>query len=132
MPKLTDLNKLSERVLEVQIGEESLTITYLPHSFTPAELDELQQTEKDGKPWNGTAEILSQLMIDWDLLDDAGNVIEPTYDNLRDIPTEILNVVLGALNADNTERIEARKNLGAGSKGRAKKIIARQSGTIRR
>ncbi len=110
---LTELTK-DERSITLDIGDETLAVTYRPGSYTP-ELEDVMRSQNERlRPGNGLAAALSQLVIEWDLEDD-GKPVEVTLDTLRKLPVTFLTRVTNAITADMRTGKDERKNSGGGS-----------------
>lgn len=109
-----------ERSFEMSVLNEPVEIVYRPSAYTPVVEDQVQTLMDSRRPGNGLAKMLSNVLIRWDILDDDGNEIEPTFDNLRQLPVPFLTDVVNAIGNDTRVDKETRKNSGGGSlkKGR--------------
>jgi len=97
------------RELTVPFQSAELHVTYRPISYTMEQLDEIQaKTEETG----GSAEerrarldrvldIMTRLVVSWDLTDDEDVVINPeNRDAMRKIPMNVFTEILAAVRKD--------------------------------
>jgi hypothetical protein len=108
-----------ERIVEMQVGEEKAMLAYRPSAYTPRVESELQSALERNRPSAGMAELLAGVLISWEVLDEEGNEIEPTMDNLMDLPSVLLGAAITAIGEDITGEAD-RKNLGGGSRPKGK------------
>jgi hypothetical protein len=97
--KMGDFAK-DERVVEIQLGEETAMLAYRPSAYTPRVESELQSALEQNRPSAGMARLLAGVLLSWEVLDEDGNEIEPTMDNLMDIPSVLLGAAITAISAD--------------------------------
>jgi len=109
-----------ERYITLEIGEGTVEIHYRPSAFTPVVEDEMQRLIETNRPGNGLARMLAGIVIDWDVLDENGQPLEPTVENLRRLPVAFLTRVTNAINRDSAAEKDDLKNSGAGSRRRGR------------
>jgi hypothetical protein len=99
--RLAELTKATRTVVQTFEGtEDTLSITYRPSAWTPAVMNEHLSAVSSGNTPEALVLDLATLLVSWDLLDDKGKPIPITAESLRRVSLEVLNVVLGAINAD--------------------------------
>lgn len=112
--RLSDLEK-DHRTCTFSVGEEKAQITYRPSAYTPelesSIMDEMDQTRL-GKM---LAELLSKILIEWEIVDDQGNMIPPTKENLMKFPVTVLSQIMDTVGSDLQSSGETKKNSGGGS-----------------
>jgi hypothetical protein len=84
-----------QRVLSIQVGAETVEITYRPSGVTPALIEELSGPDGMSLP-----EFLSRLLSLWDVTDDAGEMWPLTVEALAELPVEFLRQVRDAIMED--------------------------------
>lgn len=72
-------------------GGKTLNITYNPNLISADMLTDMNLGVSE------TCVIMSELIVDWDLLDDAGNKIKPTEDFFKSVGLGFINPVLEAI-----------------------------------
>jgi hypothetical protein len=97
--KMGDFAK-DERVVEMQVGDETASVTYRASAYTPRVESELQGALEQNRPSLGMARLLAGVLLSWEVLDEDGNEIEPTMDNLMDIPSVLLGAAITAISRD--------------------------------
>ena len=85
--------------IEVKIGEEVLNVTYRPALYTGE--FELRREDAKTKPAEITAELLSEIIIEWDLLND-GKPYPTTKAALMKLPVEFTAKVLMDVSQENS------------------------------
>jgi hypothetical protein len=98
MPKISAL--LAERrTIEIDIAGEPLAVTLSPRGYTPRVEAKLKAAE--GSPWlsDGVVDLLSSILVDWDMTDDDGKPFPPTRENLEALPTVLLLAVMAGIKA---------------------------------
>lgn len=98
------------KTLDVQVGEETLVVTYAPHRMTPRTLRELAQKERQREkdPNSDEVDSLIDLFrvfgIRWDLKaeGEGDSIVEVgvTPEELLDVDVEILGAVIKAVQED--------------------------------
>lgn len=100
-----NLATLAEKTvkLEVKFADEVINAIYHPYKMTPKFRALLIGLDKDGGIGEGNkvavAEMLSQMLASWDV-ELNGEPYPPTYDNLVDVPVEILGAVADSVWTD--------------------------------
>ena len=87
--------------LRVKWQDEEVNITYKP--FTQAQLNDLTKVEDNDDDENakrGTAGLICDSVIEWDITDDDGAMLPLTIDNLLILPMPLLNAMTGAMGQD--------------------------------
>jgi hypothetical protein len=114
-----------ERTITVTIGGQEGKVTYRPGAMTP----ELEMVLSDGRGApEAVAEVISALLIEWDVLDENGDSYPTDSDSLMTLPSELLAETFRAISMDMVDRREERKNSGGGSPREASKA-KRRNGT---
>lgn len=97
-----NLATLAEKTskLQVKFADEVINAEYRPYKMTPKFRALLIGLDKDGGIGEGNkvavAEMLSQMLASWDV-ETNGEPYPPTYENLVDVPVEILGAVADAV-----------------------------------
>lgn len=109
--------KSTSRDLAVHFESGDLNITYRPISYTINEAERLTSDAADltsaspeqrAAKMGQLAKTISNLVVAWDLEDDNGITIDPqNIDALRDVPMNIFNEVITAINKDQRPSGEA-------------------------
>jgi hypothetical protein len=87
-----------ETSLAVSFPKGQLNIVYRPMTYTVAELEQLQRSDKD--PVQIVNSMLD-LLVSWDLTDGDGAPVPIDYESLRQkVPTAIFLRILRAVNED--------------------------------
>jgi hypothetical protein len=106
---LSDLKK-DERTCTVDFGEESGEVTYRPSAYTPETEDAYQREIEKRRPSGGAADLVSRLVISWDVIDDHGEQVPVSLEILRGMPSEFLFSVIAAIIKDLNTKRDDRKN----------------------
>lgn len=115
---LSDLRR-NERKIEVEWEGETMGLTYCPGAYTP-ELEALfVKNLRNDLPGNAYAEVLSELIVDWEFLDDEGLEMPHDIETLKRITTAFLTYLFTQITNDMQAAREDRKNSGGGSARRA-------------
>jgi hypothetical protein len=96
--KLSNIGAKQATVTVEYLGE-SAEVTYRPALLTPR--DEAKLSEMEGKA--AIDEMVGQLervLVEWDVLGDDGTPMEITAENLTDLPSNFLLVVMQAVRED--------------------------------
>lgn len=103
-----NLATLAEKtvVLSIPFGDETIKAEYRPYKMTPKFRALLIQLDKgigeDQK--TAVAEMLSQMLAGWDVVNN-NEPYPPTYDNLVEVPIELLSAAADAVWADLGKRM---------------------------
>ncbi|KPL70119.1 hypothetical protein ADN00_18940 [Ornatilinea apprima] len=117
--RISDLVQ-EERTITIMVGDEELSVTYRPKAYTPLVEDQMQSLMESNRPGNGLAQMLSHILINWDVVDENNKPIETTFENIRKFPVALLTLITQEINKDNRAGDEDRKNSGGGSRRGAK------------
>src|SRR5438874_8922809 len=99
--RLAELTKETRTLVKTFDGtDDTLSVTYRPSAWTPALMAEHLAAVREGNTPEALVLDLAALLVSWDLLDDKGKPLPTTAEALREVSLEVLNVVLGAINAD--------------------------------
>jgi hypothetical protein len=116
--KLSDLSK-DTRTIPVEYEGAEFDITYKPSAYTPETESAMQACFENNRPGNGLAEMLTDLLVWWDVEDEKGKNISPTLETLQKTPVPVLTTISGAITDDLRGERETRKNSGGGSRRKA-------------
>lgn len=84
--------------------EDTLNVTVNAGALTPNEQERIRQADDDDvRP---LVEVLSAVVVKWDLLDDQGEVIPLTKEALMDQPIIVLGLVLNGITTTLSDRAE--------------------------
>ncbi|NMC54969.1 MAG: hypothetical protein GYA48_15185 [Chloroflexi bacterium] len=122
--RISDLVQ-EERTITIMVGDEELSVTYRPKAYTPVVEDQMQSLIESNRPGNGLAQMLSHILISWDVVDETNKPLEMTFENLRKFPVSLLTLITQEINKDNRAGDEDRKNSGGGSRRGGKQGSAR-------
>jgi hypothetical protein len=111
---LQDLRR-EERTITLDYNGDELEITYKPSALTPEMEETIRTATERERPLSGIAQVVSMLVVDWEVLDENGNHIFPDLEFCMTLPNEFLSAVLVAVIEDNRAGREERKNLDGGS-----------------
>jgi hypothetical protein len=116
---LSELQK-DRKTVTVSVGEETAEVVYRPSAYTPEVEDEFRLALDGGRPSDALARWLASMVTAWELVDENGEQVPPTYEEMRTLPSEFLSLVVTAISEAGRPDKEARKNSGGGSlrKGR--------------
>ena len=104
---------------------ETAEITYRTAAYTPALEMEVQRLSDANLPANSTAAALASILIDWDVVDEAGERLGVDVETLSRFPSGFLSGLLAAISAEQRAKREDRKNSGGGSARRGSSGNAR-------
>ena len=90
--KLSQLSK-EKKTIQVDFEGESLAVTFKQNYITPELIDSMSETITGGKICN----LMAQMLVEWYLLDEAGEKIAPTYEVLLKLPLTFLQIVMEAI-----------------------------------
>lgn len=104
-----NLATLAEKTvaLSIPFGDEIIQAEYRPYKMTPKFRALLIQLDKGiGEDQRtAVAEMLSQMLASWDVVNN-GEPYAPTYDNLIEVPIELLSAAADAVWADLGKRMK--------------------------
>lgn len=118
--RLSDLVS-DTRDLAIKIAGETLNVTYRPSAYTPELEDATQGNFERNRSSGAAAAMLAGLLVEWDLVDDDGEVIEIEVESLRTVPAEVLFAILAEIIDDLQIGKETVKNSGARSSRRVRR-----------
>lgn len=99
--KLGTLTKLTKTVTHrFDELDESLTLTYRPRAYTATTEAAFQAAMAENRTSEAVVQMLSVMMVSWDLMDDSGEPLPTDAATLRDVPTEILGLAITAIMED--------------------------------
>lgn len=125
--KISDLMQ-DERTCEMVFDGETAKITYRPSGYTPTTEDALQKGLETQRPSVGVASLLSELLLEWEVMDDDGQALPINLETLQRLPAGFLYSVMNAIIEDMTGAQEGtRKNSGVGLPQKASTGNARRS-----
>ena len=84
----------SEQFPEMPKEEVTLNLTVEPSRLTPAMEAELRAGEESSAL---LVHFLTTVVIDWDLLDDAGEKVPLTEEGLKDVPIMLLGMIVNEI-----------------------------------
>lgn len=88
------------KTLVINIDGDNLNISYKPSSLTPQIEENFLANVENKRSGFALAEFLSSVIVDWDLITEDGSEYTPTLDNLKSLPINFLNEVIGAIFED--------------------------------
>jgi hypothetical protein len=121
---INDLRR-EQRTVNFDFLGDQVSVTYRPGAVTPEVEDAMQTAQERERPANGLAEVVSMLLVEWDVLDENGTAIPTDLETCRTLPTEFLSAIVVAIVDDNRAGREDRKNSGGGSARRASSAKSR-------
>ncbi len=99
--KLGTLTKMTKTVTHrFEELDESLTLTYRPRAYTATAESAFQDAMKENRTSEAVVQMLSTMLVKWDLLGDDGEPLPFDAATLRDVPTEILGFAITAIMED--------------------------------
>jgi hypothetical protein len=111
---LSDCSRDGKRC-EMRVGVETAELVYQPNAYTPQVESELRSALETNRPSVGMAELLAGVLISWEVLDEEGERVEPSLENLMVMPSVLLGAALTAISADISGDVD-RKNSAGGSR----------------
>ncbi|MBX6770884.1 MAG: hypothetical protein IRY83_04110 [Chloroflexi bacterium] len=103
------------RTCTLRVGDETVTITYRPGGVTPELEDQLREYTADQRGGAAMVALLAHCLVEWDVLDEDGEPLAPTAENLRRLPTVFLVRVAQAITDDLRPNLQSAGASGAGS-----------------
>ena len=103
------------RTVTVPVGDESLTVTYRPSGFTTETETRLRQYADDQRGGAALVALLTDCLVEWDLLDEAGKPLPINAKVLSGLPTLFLVQVVRAITEDMRPNPLSAGGSGAGS-----------------
>ena len=97
--KLSQIGKKQREAL-VEYDDEIIAIVYRPGKFTPRVEAKLNEAQEQGKVSQRVAQVLSEALISWDVLDDDGKPLTPNVDLMMDLPLSFLTAITSAIGED--------------------------------
>ena len=97
--RLSQVGK-QQKTATVAYDGETVDIVYRPGAFTPRVEARINEAQKDSTVSQELAQILSEVIISWDVLDDDGQPLPPTIDLLMDLPLAFLSAVSVGIGED--------------------------------
>ena len=97
--KLSQLGS-KKREAQVEYGDDIVAITYLPGKFTPRVEARLNEAQAENKTSQEVAQVLSEVLVRWDVLDDNGKPLKPTAELMMDMPLSFLTIIAKTLGED--------------------------------
>lgn len=85
---------------------EQLTIVFYEGRLTPAFVSEMVQAEQ-ADDVESLARAIGTVVAEWDLTDDDGNVLEPSFEVARTLPFKHLGGIMAAITTSLREDTEA-------------------------
>lgn len=109
--KLSDFRKECKTTV-VEFAGENVEVAYRLHAVTPGLLAKWGEAESK----DSVMQQVETVVVRWDLVDDEGQEIGVTLENMQDIPLDFLNKVLREIVADiEGWNKEQKKSSGGGS-----------------
>lgn len=103
---LTDL-QVDNKTFDMELGAgKKLTITYDPNLITSNMLTDMNLGVAE------TCKILSELILDWDLVDDDKKPIKPTEEFFNSLKIIVMNKILTAIFDDAFPKAESTQSSG--------------------
>jgi hypothetical protein len=88
------------RTCTIQVGDDTVTVTYRPGGVTPELEDQLRTCLTEQRGGAALVALLTHCLVEWDVVDDRGAMIPPTASRLRQLPTLFLSRVAQAILED--------------------------------
>lgn len=98
--RLADLRK-ETRPITFEFAGEPVTVSYSPGAFTPELEDEANLAEANHQ-LRAMAQMLSKILVAWDVMGDDGQALPVTLELLRAMPAQFLAAILKGIMDDNT------------------------------
>jgi hypothetical protein len=89
-----------ERTVPMEVGAETVRVTYRPSAYTPQLEEDLRALNESKRTGAGLAHLLATTLVGWEVVDDTGAPYPTTEAALMALPTRFLWQVLAAINAD--------------------------------
>lgn len=102
---LADLNK-RKKTITVDFDGQSAEVTYRVHVLTPSFYKELAKREDLHQ--NLVFQV-QKAIVEWEVEDEQGNVIDPSGDGVEKVPTYLLQAVMNAVSDDITGEFSQKK-----------------------
>jgi len=97
--KIGDLSK-DVRDISFVFADETINLSYKVGKYTgDAEL-RLSEAQTDKQPVNGLVNLLDGMLVSWDVLEDDGEPMMVTLENLRRLPVTFLADMTNAITED--------------------------------
>lgn len=95
---------------------ESMSVTYRPSEVTAQVVQEMRETVESGKAEVGLIDMMQRMLVSWEVMDEAGEVLPITQEILQSLPLNFVTELSMSLNKDNapegTEGEVSRGSLG--------------------
>lgn len=102
------------KTLAIDIENETLNVTYKPSSLTPDIEENFISNVENKRSGYALAQFLNSILVDWDLVDDAEEKYEISLDNLKKLPINLLNTVIGEIFNDlSPKKTKSQKSKGS-------------------
>jgi len=93
MSKLSTLG--ARRTVPVTYDGETIQVTFRPAAINTDWQERLQALQRSDR--TGFVELLAEALISWDIVDDNGQVLEPSVDLMRRLPIDLLEEISRAI-----------------------------------
>jgi len=84
----------------VEYDGETVDFVYKPSAFTPRVEARLNEAQVESTVSQEVAQVLSEVLVSWDVLGDDGKPLNPDIDLLMEMPLDFLTSITQALGDD--------------------------------
>lgn len=129
--RFSDL-EADQREIAVEFSGNEVKLTYRPSAYTPILEEKMMQSLESKRPYNGMAQVIADVVVEWDVLEDDGEMYPLEYEELRTLPSQFLMAVIEAITEDMSVSREELKNSDGGSQAKRskRKTTSRRTGTF--
>lgn len=100
--------------LSINVEGETLNVTYKPSALTPDIEENFLSNVESKRSGFALAQFLTSILSDWDLVNDADEKYEITLDNLKKLPINLLNTIIGEIFEDlSPKKTKSQKSKGS-------------------
>ena len=103
--------------VEISFGDKSLRVVFRPDALNAELEDEFHRRAERERYIDALAYYLGQALVDWDVVDEKGKKVKPTYSFLRKLGVQTLMRIFEAIREASglSDEAEVVKNSGGGS-----------------
>ncbi|MBI4496315.1 MAG: hypothetical protein HY689_00215 [Chloroflexi bacterium] len=98
--RISQLKTGATRTISIPVGGDTLTVTYLPETITPAMEDRMHAMAEDQRGAAILVEFVISCVTAWDLLGDDGEMLPIIREAMAPLPVSFLADVVRAIGQD--------------------------------
>lgn len=95
---------LESKTFDMEFGDKVMSITYDPNQITSDAIADM------GSSTDETCRVLSELILDWDLVDANANKVKPTFEFFSGLKLAVVNKILQSVFDDAFPKAESTQS----------------------